>query len=443
MNRPLTASLPALLAGVLLSGCVTYHARTLPDTPHWIAHPHDKAGAPLHTLDMQTATQRALRDNPGYHAALQKARISTLQLHRAGLLPDPQFAASLDRPTTPGYVNGWSAGITEGLGALVTRGAHVDAARFRAQQQRLQLAWQGWSLAQRAAADYVALWDAQRRCELLGRQVRRLRHQQKSLDAALAHGDITRQRQAAGLTNLSRTEAQLGQARQDRATARLTLNGDLDLAPTVHLKLRAPTAARLPDRHTLDRALAHLPKTRPDLLALAAGYRASDADFRAAVLAQFPGVSVNLNRASDTSGVMTDGFGIGLNLPIFGRSQAQARIARATRDHLYATYQARLDAADTQARALYARLREVQQRARTLARELPRLRRLAHNADRAFRDGHFSAAEWTSVHDNLLSRELEALQARATLARGRVALAALLGHAPAAASNTLPQGKAS
>lgn len=444
MNRSLTALLAGLLSAALLSGCVAYHARPLPGAPDWIAHPKDAAGAPLRTLDMRTATLRALRDNPGYRAALRQARISALQLRQAGLLPDPQFSASLDRPTTPGYTNGWSVGLTEDLGALVTRGAHVDAARYRDLQQRLQLLWKGWSLAQQAAADYVALWDAQQRCDLLDRQVRRLRRQQKALDAALADGHITRQRQAAGLTGLSQAEAQLEQARQDRATARLTLNGDLDLAPTVHLKLRTPDGAALPDSHALEQALQGLPKTRPDLLALAAGYHASDADFRAAVLGQFPGVSVNLNRASDTSDVLTDGFGISLKLPLFGHAQTQARIARATRNHLYAAYQARLDAADTQARALYARLREVQRRARALARELPRLRRLARAADRAFNGGHFSAAEWISVHDNLLARELEALQARATLAKGRVALAALLGHAPAAAPpDNIPQGNAS
>lgn len=432
--RPLVA---AALATALLSGCVAYHARPLPTAPQWIAHPRDAHGQALHALDLDAATRLALRDNPGYRAALLKAHISALQLHQAGLLPDPQFSASLDRPSSSAYVNGWSVGVTEDLGALVTRGAHVTAARQRALQQRLQLAWQGWSLAQQAASDYVALWDAQRRSVLLQRQVSRLRRQQKALDEALGHGDITRQRQAAGLTRLSQGEAQLEQARQDRASARLALNGDLDLAPSVHLPLKPPPFAALPDQATLERALARLPTSRPDLLALAAGYRAADADFRAAVLAQFPGLSVNINRASDTSDVLTDGFGISLTLPLFGHAQTRARMARATRDHLRAAYQARLDSADTQARSLYVKLRAVQRRLHSLARQLPRLRRLATSADRAFRSGHFSAAEWTSVNANLVSRELEALQARATLAKGQVALAALLGRAPAAVHRPL------
>lgn len=430
-------AVPSVLAILLLSGCVAYRAKPLPSAPRWIVHPHSANGRSLRQLTLRSATLRALQNNPSYSASLLQAHVSALQLRRAGLLPDPQFSASLDTPTTPGYTHGWSVGVTQDLSTLVTRSASIRSARERLAQKRLELLWQGWTLAQKTASDYVALWDAQERVALLSKQVNALQTQQRALDTALARGDITRQQQAAALTTLSQAQAQLSQARQDRASGRLTLNEDMDFAPDVNYALRSPDIPVLPAEVVVERALRRLPDARPDLLALAAGYRAADADFRAAVLAQFPGISINLNRASDTSNVLTDGFGISLNLPLFGRAQAKARIARATRNQLHAAYQARLDSADSQARALYARLRQVQRRSRALQQQLKPLRQLAEQATKAFRAGHFSAAEWSSVQSNLIAREIEALQARATLAKGQVALAALLGRAPKGTSSSV------
>lgn len=441
MKKPLPSALVAGLVLALLSGCVAYHARPLPGAPDWRAHESAATGHAPETLSLRSATLRALRDNPAFKAARLQVHVSALQLRQAGLLPDPQFGASLDRPTSPGFVNGWSVGWTQDLSTLLTRGARVDAARQRLVQRRLEVLWQGWTLAQKTAADYVALWDARQRVLLLARQVQSLEKQQHALDGALRQGDITRQQQAAALTTLSQAQAQLSQARQDRARTRLALNQDLDLAPSVRYTLQPPRVRALPGNAVVERALTRLPDTRPDLQALAAGYRAADADFRSAVLAQFPGISINLNRASDTSGVLTDGFGISLNLPVFGRAQNRARIARATRDQLHAVYQARLDRADSQARALYARLREVQRRSRALKRQLRPLRKLGEQATRAFRAGNFSAAEWSAVQTNLIAREIEALQARATLVRGQVALAALLGRAPTGTSSHVHHSK--
>ncbi|NII11109.1 TolC family protein [Oleiagrimonas sp. C23AA] len=424
--RLLTAiSRTAPLALVLLSGCVAYQAHPLPDRPHWQPAP-TQHGQPL---TLRTATSRALQGNPDYRAARLQAHVSQLQLKKAGLLPDPQFSASIDSPVSSAYQRGWSLGLTQDLGALIGRGSRLGAARARLAQKRLQLVWKGWSLEQKTAADYVALWDARERIDLLKKHVHLLHVQLTALDQALAQGDVTRQQQAAALTSLSQAQAQLAQARQDRIQARQSLNDDMGVAPDSRYAVTAPERLPLPSRTVIDRALAHLPESRPDLRALAAGYRAADADFRAAVLAQFPGLSVNLNRASDTSGVLTNGFGINLSLPIFGRAQASARLARATREQLHAAYQARLDSAQSQAVALYARLREVQQRQQVLHRQLRPLRQLAKDADSAFRAGHFSVAEWSLLQQQLIDRQTEALQARATLAKGQVALSALLGRA--------------
>ena len=424
----------ALILTLLLGGCVSYQPRPLAQAPHWAPTPAAMPGQALPQLDLAQAATLALRANPGYRAALIDARISTLQLRAAGLLPDPQFSASVDHPTTPGYSRAWGLGLSEDVAWLLTRGATLDAARARRVATDLNLAWQGWTLAQGTAADFVDAWSAQQRCALLRRQVRTARTREAAFARALKRRDVTLESAAASLITLSTAESQLASAEQARAAAQARLHADLNLAPTARYALLAPTPPPLPDMRQLDAALAALPRTRPDLLALAAAAQARDAEFRAAVLAQFPALSVGITRASDTSRVHSSGFGVSLSLPIFGGAQARARIAEATRDRAAVEYQARLDAADRGARALDAQLRLVAaQRAQLLTR-LPPLRALAAHADRAFAAGNLSGTAWASVQQSLTARELELLDLEATLAKGQVALAALLGHVPPGAA---------
>ncbi|MHB8309959.1 MAG: TolC family protein [Metallibacterium sp.] len=424
----------ALILTLLLGGCVSYQPRPLAQAPHWAPTPAAMPGQALPQLDLAQAATLALRANPGYRAALIDARISTLQLRAAGLLPDPQFSASVDHPATPGYSRAWGLGLSEDVAWLLTRGATLDAARARRVATDLNLAWQGWTLAQGTAADFVDVWSAQQRCALLRRQVRTARTREAAFARALKRRDVTLESAAASLITLSTAESQLASAEQTRAAAQARLHADLNLAPTARYALLAPTPPPLPDMRQLDAALAALPRTRPDLLALAAAAQARDAEFRAAVLAQFPALSVGITRASDTSRVHSSGFGVSLSLPIFGGAQARARIAEATRDRAAVEYQARLDAADRGARALDAQLRLVAaQRAQLLTR-LPPLRALAAHADRAFAAGNLSGTAWASVQQSLTARELELLDLEATLAKGQVALAALLGHVPPGAA---------
>jgi outer membrane protein TolC len=433
--RPTRFGRVALAALALaLAGCVSYRPLPLAKRPHWITQPLDAAGKPLRQLDMTQAAQRALCDNADYHAALQDAHLSALQLRAAGLLPEPQFGVSVDHPTTPGNSRQYGLSLSEDLSWLLTRSARIDAARAERLATHLRLAWQGWMLSQRTASDYVDTWMQQRICQLWQQQVARLQKRQHAYDAALARGDVTLGASAVNLTALSNAQAQLHQAREARRQARERLNRDLRLAPGVQVHLAPPARPAWPDPASVHRAIAALPRTRPDLLALRAGYRAADARFRASVMAQFPGLSVGVNRARDFSNVHSTGLSISLTLPVTGLARNAAQQARASRRQLHDLYSARLEQASAQALTLDRSLRGARHRLAALKAQLPRLHELARRTDRAFAAGHVSGAAWLGVHQNLLARELEALDLRATLARGRIALAALLGHPPVPAA---------
>jgi outer membrane protein TolC len=132
------------------------------------------------------------------------------------------------------------------------------------------------------------------------------RHEKTVLDLA-----------AADASALDARAAAMAQER-DAVHQRLALNHTLGLPAQRTVMLRGddqlPSQLQPPPVADL---LDGLESRRLDLLALKRGYESQDATLRAAVLAQFPKISIGLNGARDTSNVKTIGVGVSLDLPLF------------------------------------------------------------------------------------------------------------------------------
>ena len=87
-----------------------------------------------------------------------------------------------------------------------------------------------------------------------------------------------------------------------------------------------------------DKLIDGLADRRLDLVGLRYGYASQEATLRAAILAQFPELSLGVIHARDTGDVVTTGFGISLDVPIFDRNQGVIAQERATRQKLFDEY---------------------------------------------------------------------------------------------------------
>ena len=100
---------------------------------------------------------------------------------------------------------------------------------------------------------------------------------------------------------------------QEFEKQRLGLNKILGAEPETKIELRAglilPSRLAPPDQHDL---LDNVESWRLDLLGLRQGLESQDATVRAAVLAQFPKLSVGFSKASDTTNVHTTGFAVAI-----------------------------------------------------------------------------------------------------------------------------------
>src|SRR6185312_12576408 len=279
--------------------------------------------------------------------------IARAQAFAAGLLPDPQLSFGADFPHNSGggLTKAYNLGLSEDVSALLLRSSRKHAANAQAEQVNLDLLW--------------AEWQTIAQARLLFDQVQSLRAQQVELDAeqqalapvdqavqaALHAGNLNYDSASAGLNAMADARKRAGDNAVALHQAESDLRQLLGLAPTSPLDL-----VGAPYKVDPAAALADLPQRRPDLLALQAGYRAQEATLRGAILAQFPAITVGLTRARDTSNITTNGFSIGITLPLFDRNRGNIAIETATRQQLKDDYDARLLATRSDMQRLVADL---------------------------------------------------------------------------------------
>jgi len=441
-----------ITVGVLLvlEGCAHYSPRALPETapiaidledlqaqvrrqaPQGIVHRFDLTDG----LDLTEVAILAVINNPKLRARRSRLQVARAQTFAAGLLPDPQLAASLDHPSTqgPDLTDAFSVGLSYELIPLITRGARRDAARAGQAQVRLDILWLEWQTIQQARTLALRTRFMQQRLDLL-RQMRAL-YQDRYVHSAraLAQGDITLGVSGTDLTALLDTFTQINQLEQSYNETRHALALLLGLAPGIALPLTAPAAPADVDPVQARTLLASLPGRRPDLLALRSGYTAQEARVRAAILAQFPSLSIGLTRARDTSSVDTIGLDINLTLPLFSGNRGNIAVERATRDQLRAEYANRLAQTASDVDQLLALQEILLTQRHRLETYLPRLGEMVAEADRAYQNQDIDALTFLNMEATWINKRLEEITLRQTLWENRVALNTLLATPEGAAA---------
>lgn len=382
-----------LLAGsaaALLTACAAYHPLPLNTdrgparvadiqvpvasmpTPALRAYPFD----PANGLDVTEVAMLAVANDPQLRVQRDKAGVAHAQAYAAGLLPDPQLNYEHDRPAAgsqQGTTSAYTAGLTVDLGNLITRSARVQSARAGAREVDLNLLWSEWQVIAEARMLFDRVYFLRARITRLQRERKALVPIQAAITRALGSGNLTYEVAGAGLDAESNVENQLGDAHRQLNLAEHDLHDLLGLDAAVPLRLTGAPFAVAPSASEVQRALTDMATRRPDLLALAAGYRAQDEKLRAAILAQFPAITVGFVKARDNSNISSNGLSISLSLPLFDGNRGNIAIERATRQQLHDEYRARLLAGRNNVQRLAADLASEQAQCAVLAAHAARL----------------------------------------------------------------------
>jgi outer membrane protein TolC len=445
-----------IATAVQLSACATYQPQPLtarPDLeprvprikvdvrqlplPMLRSHPFN----PNDGLDMTETAILAVINNPDLKARRLEAEIAAAQLFDARLLPDPQLSLSGAHPTSgpSPLTDAYGIGLDYDIMALVTRDAGIKAASAAARQVDLDILWQEWLIVQQARTLFVQSVQPVRKLALLRRAQTLYAQRYVRSSQALEAGNLTLDVTGTDLTALLDANTRVSQMALAMNQTRHDLNLLLGLRPDVSLDLTLLPAPPPLQRTNLQAAMADLPKRRPDLLALQAGYASQEEKVRQAILAQFPTLSLGPNWGRDTGDVTSIGVGITLNLPVLNANRGQIALQRATRTQLAQAYQVRLNQALTQIDLLQTRYELLSQQRSTLNRKLPMLEQMVAKATRAYEAGNIDSLAYVNMANTLLNQRLEAVNLEQSLWEIRIALDTLLAWP--AETSALPPGE--
>ena len=411
--------------------------RSLP-FPVLAAHPFD----PRDGLDEIEVATLAVVNNPDVKLARDDLAVSRAQAFAAGLLPDPQLALAGDLSNSDASQEGtraFSFGLNYDVGALISHADGRRAAQADVRKTDLALLWQEWQVASQARLAFVRLIHGRRLLAVLDANRALFADRATRTEQAQQRGLLTSDAVLPNLTALQDIDKQIHDLQRQLSQTAHDLNTLLGLDTRFDLRLQDGRPPAFADEGAADSALTDLPQRRPDLRALVAGYTAQDQRYRAALLAQFPSLNVGLTRSRDNSNVYSNSLGITLSLPLLNRNRGNIAIEQATRQKLHDEYQARVQAARNEIRAVLDQQRLDRAQLERIDTALAQLEPAILRSDLAAHAGLIDALAYANARAALLAKQAEQITLQQQIAEQRVALQTLLGIAPDASSTGHPQ----
>jgi outer membrane protein, heavy metal efflux system len=377
-------------------------------------------------LSPDVAAVMAVLLNPSLRSVRDQRALSSAQLLNAGLLPDPEFTFSFDAPTggnTAGRVNAYGLGLNWELSSIISRSAKIDAAKAHKAAIDLDIAWQEWQVAQAAKNAVYQLASLKEQVVLAGKGARYLAENLKRVQEAVVGGAMTSSALLAAQSANRRADEKLlnlkkradRQGLQLRRLMGLPNDSPIRLSNKIHL----PSQVELPANKAL---LEGLPQRRLDLLALRRGYDSQEVAVRAAVLEQFPKISIGPTISRDTDNVRTTGFGLNIMLPIFNGNQGKIAEERATRQKLFDEYMNRIFEARSDIGLIISGIHFMNEQIAAALKTEAVLGNLVETYRGALTDGRINALTYYAVWNDYLSAQIKASALKGKLARAVVAL---------------------
>jgi outer membrane protein TolC len=287
--------------------------------------------------------------------------------------------------------------------------------------------WREWQVAGQARLLAVDLIEGARNLALLTQARDLFAQRVQRVQAAVAAGDLTLADAAPFIAAEQAARTQINDLENTLLSQRHQLNALLGLDPDVPLRL-APTVDLAPfEAAAIERDLPGLADRRPDLVALKLGYGAQDAKLRAALLAQFPALTLGVTSGGDNAGVRNGGPTASVGLPIFDRNQGGVAIEQATRVQLREEYAARLAAAGGEVQARLREIATLQRQLDEVRRDLPAAEQAAARAEAALRTRDIDQRAYVDLVSVRLAKASQMVTLEQGLLRQQVAIATLTG----------------
>jgi cobalt-zinc-cadmium efflux system outer membrane protein len=382
-------------------------------------------------LSPEEAAVLAVLLNPSLRAVRDGRALADAQLLRAGLLPNPELSLDFETPIggdTAEAVNAFGLGLNWNVATLLSRPADVQGAQARRAAVEMDVAWQEWQVARDARAAVFQLAGLEQQVGLRQETVQSLQQNVERIRQAVTSGTQTAKELSATEAQSRKAHAALLELRQQTARQRYELNRLLGLPPEhrVHLKeIELPSSFEPPAGSAL---LAGLDQRRLDLVALRRGYDSQEAAVRAAILRQFPRLSLGPTVGRDVENVDTAGFGLAVDLPVFSRNQGAITVEQATRQKLFDEYVNRVFEARSDIAMLLSRIRFLNEEIAAALQAEPELQKLVETYRTALTAARVDILTYYAAWNDMTSNRLNRVVLQGQLAQAVVDLEAAAGR---------------
>ncbi len=377
-------------------------------------------------LTPEEAAVFAVAVNPALRVERDRPLLAEARLLQAGILPNPTLNYSLDVPIgsrTSGEVSGYGLGVDWEITSLITRDAKVKAATAARGQVRLDLSWKEWQVAQaarQAAYDVIALREQKRNATRLSTQLDRIAERAAH---SLKKHDITATDASAAQAAADDSRVTLSGTERDLRDAELALNlaigvphdATIKLADQISLPTLAPTIEA-------NRLLTGFENRRFDLVALRRGYASQEEGVRAAVLGQFPKITLGISNTRDFGNFLTLGPSLAVDLPFFDRNQGNIAIERATRQQLLDEYISRVFEARSDIARAVALLHSLDDVISAQEQQVRSLQSLVTSDERALQSGNIDAATFYAAAVSLSQKQVDLTKLKLDLIHAQINL---------------------
>lgn len=419
------------LAAACLAGCATYQAKPLPAQAASASSLVELRGydASMLPFGVDAIERLVLLNNPDLRSARARHQAAQAQREQDSLLPNPVVGGSIGYLLSgPGDATAWTASITQDITALITLKPRREAARATADEVDASLLWEEWQTLGKARLLVIDLIEGQRQIELQQQAQDLLAQRESRIMRAMRAGNVERVTVASDLSAAADARAALHDLQRRQLDQQQQLDALLGLKPDVAVPLAAPLAPPSLDAASIRQEAESISRRRPDLVALQLGYRAQEASLRAAVLAQFPPLSMGYDASQDNSRVRNGGPAVSLTLPIFDRNQGNVAAARATREQLHQEYTVRMATARDEVDALLDQYAQLQHQRQALVPARDDAMRAASHARRAWRDGLLDMRNDVDLEVAALNRQAAVVATEQVMLEQQAALELWVGR---------------
>jgi len=428
----------AACSALALAGCASYEPQPLDPTPNLAPALSALAQTKLTeakltepkrgALTIADLDRLVLANNPDLRAIRTRLGLAGAQIIEAGILPNPQVSFSYPFFVSgPEGVDAFSSGLSQDLKSIILRPTKLEAAQNAAAEIDASVLWQEWQTIGKARLLFVAITCGERAQRLLGRTRTLLKERFDRASKSVEQGNATLATLAPDIAAVSDIQKLHDDLERLQLIRRHQLNALLGLAPDAPLPLAGGAKPPQLDALHVRKSLDTLADRRPDLIALQYGYRSQDAKLRAAILDQFPKVSIGVAGSKDNNSIYSVGPTISFELPVFDRRQGSVARENATRDTLHAEYSARLTAARGEVDALLSEQALARRQLAAIETRLKVAKTIASQSDAAYHQNLLDERAYVETQVSHFTIERQRIEVQQVILEGQASLSILTG----------------